>query len=103
MYTALATLKFQAKPRFGIYGRFEWFQDPQGFMTGTFRDWTGKLTGYKLWGLTAGVEYKPTNSSYVRLEGRDLTMDYNQLIFYRNGYFNNYRMEVMLNMGVTFK
>jgi len=65
-------------------------------------DNTGARTGYKLWGVTAGIEYKPTEESYVRLEGRRLQMDKNQFIFDYNGSLYNDRYEVMVNAGVTF-
>jgi hypothetical protein len=102
MYSAIITLKYQATNRYGIYTRGEWFQDPQGFMSGVFTDWNNKKTGYKISGLTAGIEYKPSSNSYVRLEGRILVADYNQLIFYHNGQVYNYRLEGMLHTGITF-
>jgi hypothetical protein len=102
MYSGLATVKYQWTGKFAVYGRGEVFSDPDGYMSTIITDYTGKQTGYKLWGITAGLEYKPTDESYIRLEGRRLQMDKNQYIFNYDGYLNNYRYEVMINAGVTF-
>ncbi len=102
MYSALATVKYQWTGKFAVYARGEIFQDPDGYMSAIITDYTGKQTGYKLWGITGGLEYKPTDESYIRLEGRRLQMDKDQYIFNYDGYLNNYRFEVMVNAGVTF-
>jgi len=102
MYSALATVRYQLAKRLGVYVRGEIFQDPNGYMSTIITDYTGKQTGYKLWGVTAGLEYKPTEESYVKLEGRRLQMDKNQYIFNYNGEEYNYRYEIMINAGVTF-
>ncbi len=101
MYSALATFRYQVKPKFALYTRGEVFQDPDGWMSGVIKDYTGKLTGLKVWGVTVGAEYKPTDESYIRLEGRMLQMDKDQYIF-TNGDPKNSRFEIMVNAGVTF-
>jgi len=102
MYSALATIRYQVAKRFAIYARGEIFEDPNGYMSAIITDNTGKQTGYKLWGVTAGIEYKPTKESYVKLEGRRLQMNQNQYIFNYNGGEYNDRYEIMINAGVTF-
>ncbi len=102
MYSALATGRYQLMKKMGVYVRGEVFNDPDGYMSTIMTDYTGRKTGYKLWGATAGVEYKPTSESYVRLEGRRLQMDHDQYIYYHDGEYYNYRYEVMVNAGVTF-
>ena len=102
MYSALATARYQLLNKLAVYARGEVFNDPDGFMSTIITDYNGKKTGYKLWGATAGVEYKPTAESYVRLEGRRLQMDQDQYIYYHDGEYYNYRYEVMVNAGVTF-
>ena len=102
MYSGLATFRYQALKKFAVYVRGEVFEDPNGYMSTIFTDAVGNKTGYKLWGVTAGVEYKPTDESYIKLEGRRLQMDKNQYIFNYNGGLYNYRYEIMINAGVTF-
>jgi len=95
-------IRYQCKTKIAVYARGEFLQDPEGFMTKLIIDENRKITGYKLWGITAGVEYKPTDNSYLRLEGRNLQMDKAQEIFYWDGKTRNKRLEVMMNLGVSF-
>ena len=98
--SAILTLKYQFHSQIAGYGRFEYFSDPDGFLTGTILDAAGNTTGYKLTGYTIGLEYKMTDNSYFRLEGRDLNMDKDQKIFRTNGQDTNNRLEGMLNFGI---
>ena len=102
MSSGLATLKYQCNNKFGIYGRAEYFYDPNAIMSVRITDYTGKATGYKVAGGSLGAEYKPTPESYVRLEGRRLQMDKDQYIFNYNGSLYNNRYEIMVNAGVSF-
>lgn len=102
MITGLAIVKYQFIKKSSTYFRGELFNDPQGMMSGAFADKTGKHTGYKIGGATLGIEYKPTDNSYIRLEGRELIADKDQEIFYWNLFNTNARTELMINMGVSF-
>ncbi|HEX7414610.1 MAG TPA: outer membrane beta-barrel protein, partial [Bacteroidia bacterium] len=102
MFSALATFRYAFTSKFGIYTRGEIFNDPSGFLYGRVYDKTNKNTGLKLWGATLGAEYKPTDNSYIRLEGRQLQSDANQEIFRWNGKNTNVRQEVMIHMGYYF-
>ena len=102
MYSGVLSFKYQLKEKFALYTRGEIFNDPEGFMSVVFIDKTGLATGYKLWGATLGAEFKPTDNSYIRLEGRQLEMDSNQEIFRWNGENEDSRMEILLNMGISF-
>jgi hypothetical protein len=102
MYSGVLTFKYQARRKAAVYVRGEIFNDPNGVMTATFTDRNGYSTGPTLWGATLGFEYKPTESTYIRLEGRDLIMDPSQEIFRTNGKNVNTRMEYMVNLGVSF-
>ncbi|MFI5171755.1 MAG: outer membrane beta-barrel protein [Chitinophagales bacterium] len=102
MYSALAALKYQATTPFAIYARGEYINDTEGFMTGIIVDTENRHTGVILWGATLGVEYKPTENSYVRLEGRQLQADEAQEIFYWDGENTSSRMEFAVNLGISF-
>ena len=102
VYSAIATLKYQLKPKFGIYVRGEYFSDQDGFLTGVMVNSKGHSTGYISSGATVGMEYKPTENSFIRLEGRDLMMEADQQIFRTNGKNTNNRIEAMINIGVSF-
>jgi hypothetical protein len=102
MVSGVLGLKYQATTKFAVYARDEFFNDPQGFMSGANPDGNNKLTGYVLTGITAGVEYKPTDNSYIRLETRSLQMDAAQKIFWWDKKSRSSRMEILLNIGVSF-
>ncbi len=102
MFSALTALKYQCSEKIAVYGRGEIFNDANGFLSGIRPDKTGKLTGYKIIGMTIGGECKPTPESYVKLEGRMLQADKDQEIFYNGGSATNVRFEIMINAGVTF-
>jgi len=102
MYSGVISLKYSCCRTGAIYVREEFFNDPQGSMSGIFTDRSNKQTGYVLTGTTVGVEHRPTDNTYIRLEGRQLLMNKDQEIFYWDGYTRNYRFEVMLNMGISF-
>ena len=101
-YGGIATLKYQLHPKFGIYTRGEIFSDEDGFLSGIFTDRNNKLTGFKLWGVTAGLEYKPSDNWFIRLEGRQLQMDKAQEIFHWKGKDVSQRTEWMLHAGIIF-
>ncbi|HMG14921.1 MAG TPA: outer membrane beta-barrel protein [Saprospiraceae bacterium] len=102
MFSSIFALKYQLKPKFAVYGRVEYFNDPDGFMSTIITNDLGEGSGYKLFGGTLGVEFKPTDNSYIRLEGRQLVMDKEQKIFYWDGEASNTRSEVLFNVGVSF-
>ncbi len=102
MYSGVLSLKYQLKEKVAFYARGEMFNDPQGFMSGVMTDKKNNLTGFKLWGATLGAEYKPTDNSYLRLEGRQLQMDKEQEIFHWGKKNVTSRMEVLVNLGISF-
>jgi len=102
IYSGILTLNYKFTPKVGVYARGELFNDDNGFLSGTFKDVTGNLTGLIVKGFTLGAEYKPTENSYIRIEGRELITDDAQKIFYRDGNYSNTRTEVMANVGVWF-
>ena len=102
MGAGVASLKYQLKEKFALYGRYEMFNDPQGIMSGIIIDKNNFLTGLKMMGATIGMEYKPTESTYIKLEGRQIMMDKNQQIFHWNNTQQSTRMEILCNMGISF-
>ncbi|MCX6291143.1 MAG: outer membrane beta-barrel protein [Bacteroidetes bacterium] len=102
MVSGVIGLKYQSSSTVAMYTRGEFFSDPQGFISTLFTDTKGRLTGYKLFGITGGIEYKPTDNAYIRMESRQLIMDQAQEIFTWHGEVKNNRLEFLLNMGVSF-
>jgi len=102
MINGLFILSYDVAKKSRIYGRTEFFNDSDGCVSGIFPDNKNQLAGLKLWGFTLGGEYKPTENSYIRVEGRELVANDAQKIFYWNGENKNTRFEAMLNFGVWF-
>jgi len=103
MFSAEAVMKVQFAKRAGVYFRGEMFQDPNGFLSGTLTQEDGTTSGLKIFGLTAGLEFKPMpENSYVRLEYRMLSADTQQKIFYWGGNPTQTRHEVTVTAGVYF-
>ncbi len=102
VFSYILALRYQMSKVFGVYARGEAFSDPDGFLSGVMIDSYGYETGYELNGLTLGLECKPTESSYIRLEGRKIVMASGQDIFYSDGKNVNYRNELMVTMGIWF-
>lgn len=101
-YGTIFTLKYQCLEKFAVYGRFETLYDPTGVMVGP-DNYLSNDPSYELMGFTFGMEYKPTASSYIRLEGRELDMTGNsEDYFYSNGAYSNQRGEIMINTGISF-
>lgn len=102
IYSGILTFRYQLTQKLGVYARGELFNDANGILTAKVYDAQNKLTGFVLTGETAGLEYKISDNSYIRLEGRQIQMDKDQKIFRTDGAYTNTRTEVMLHAGVWF-
>lgn len=114
----LLTIRYQCCKKEGIYVRAERFNDagmflatPRKYITNPNDSPNSKTIteGLKLKGITLGTEYKPTDNSYLRLEGRILMAneipDKTQIIngnFWWDGKPTNNRLEIMLHSGISF-
>lgn len=102
MGSGVFILSYDITKKFRAYGRAEEYSDPNGILSGVFSDANNKMTGLKISGATAGLEFKPIDNSYIRLEGRSLFADKDQKIFRWKNKDTNKRFEVMMNFGVWF-
>ncbi len=102
IYSGIATFKYQIKPKMAVYARYEMYNDASGMLSGIIHNVKNISTGYILNGFTGGIEYKPTDNSFVRLESRYLLMDNDQKIFLTDSKATNIRTEWMMNAGITF-
>lgn len=100
LISGLAAIKYKVHPKVSLCIRGEFFNDADGFLSGTYLNSDGTVTGLKTFGVTAGIEYKPVETMYVRLESRLLnTIDEVQKIFYEN---SRHREEAALNIGFEY-
>lgn len=101
MYNALATLRYQFTEQFSATARYEIFQDPEGFISGTMINDRGNQQGLQLQGYTLGLEYRPLEQAYVRPEVRYLQAE-DKLTIFNNDFDLTTRWEVMITMGFYF-
>lgn len=86
--------------RASVYARGEIFEDSNEILTGPVENEHHELVGINLLGGTFGIEYKPLRNTFFRLESRYLHTTETESIFYREGQYYHYRVEVLGAMGV---
>lgn len=99
MYSASASIRYKFSKRVSATVRGEIFNDNDGFLSGIFTDAKGKSTGLKTYGVTFGIEVRPVENAYFRVETRYLSADPDQKIFFDN---KNSKFEVITNAGIEF-
>jgi hypothetical protein len=99
VYSGLAAFRFKPTKKFAVSVRGEIYNDENGMLSGVFTDSDGNPTGLKAFGITGGVEYRPVDNAFIRIEARFLSADSKQKIFFDN---TNTRTEVLTNLGVEF-
>jgi len=95
MYNFLITANYKIAPRWSVTGRFERFEDPDGFISGAYELSAGDETGLNLNGYTFGISYIPHPNVYLTTEARLLTTSDDLAVFENT----TSRTEVMFNMG----
>lgn len=102
MYSAIAAVKYRITPSWAVYGRGEYFSDPDEILTGPVINENHELIGLDIAGLTLGGEYKPIPNSYFRIEGRTLHADETDHVFQFQKEPSNLRYEIIAGIGVWF-
>jgi opacity protein-like surface antigen len=94
-YGLSLTARYRFTPKYSASIRGDFFQDLDATVTPLLNNGTG----IKANALTVGLEYKPLEKAYVRLEYRYVRMDAAQTIFYDN---SNIRNEATVSMGFEY-
>ncbi len=84
---------------FSVTGRFEYFNDPHGFLSGHYT-YDGKTTGLETWGYTLSGEYKPVSFGYIRVAYRYLSAQQGNKVFYSNT--TDHMRAIIITTGVRF-
>lgn len=100
--SAIIAAKYRITPSWAVYGRGEYFSDPDEVLTGPVINQNHELVGLDIVGATLGGEYKPIPNSYFRLEGRVLQTKETEKVFLLNNQVSNLRYEVIAGIGVWF-
>lgn len=101
LVSSLFAVKYRFNPKWGTYGRVEFYYDPNEILTGPVMNENHTIVGENLIGLTHGYEFKPIPNSYFRIESR---------VFKNNGerifsYYGNpsfFRLEILAGIGFWF-
>jgi opacity protein-like surface antigen len=99
VFSGLAAFRYKFSKKFSASVRGEMFSDENGMLSGIYVDSDGKSTGLKASGVTLGLEYKPAENVFVRIETRYLNADSKLKIFYNA---STSRVETTLNTAVWF-
>lgn len=102
VYSGLASLRYRFSPKFSASIRGEYYMDNDGILSGVMTDNSGKQTGLKAFGITAGFEVRPVSMAYFRVEARYLFADKDQEVFIVDGKPKNTRFEAVTNVGIEF-
>ncbi|MFM7639608.1 MAG: outer membrane beta-barrel protein, partial [Bacteroidota bacterium] len=88
--------------KYAVYARGEVFNDDNEILTGPIQNSYHQWVGINATGLNLGVEYKAMANSFLRFEGRHITLKNYEDIFFTNGNFSSQRWEWVASMGVWF-
>jgi len=99
MLSGLAGIKYKLSKKISASIRGEIFNDKYGFLSGTFTDAAGNQSGLKAFGVTLGIEVRPVDNAYFRIESRYLSADKDQKIFNEE---KNSRIEANTSIGIEF-
>lgn len=102
MFAGLLSFRYNPVPKFYLSARGEIFTDEDGIISGTYSNSNGQLAGLKASGLTFGVEYRPVDNGYVRIETRYLKTGNDLKIFSDGKNPRNFRSEYIFTTGVEF-
>ena len=99
MLSGFMMVRYRFTTHFAVTARYEYFSDPEGFLSGVYH-FNGKEHGLNMNGLTAGVEYKPVKTGYIRLEYRYLAANPGNMVFHGNK--SDVLQALTLTIGVRF-
>jgi hypothetical protein len=94
MSSALAVAHWQFAKKVAVYGRYEYFADPNKILS-----FDNNIGAY-LYGVTGGFEIKPYKNISVSLESRMLHSD--NLIFKQGSFYTNQRLEFIACVDLWF-
>lgn len=102
LYGGLFSVKYKFASKFSAMLRLETFGDKNGILSGTYMNTDSVLTGLKAGGISIGIEHKPVDNGYLRIETRYLKTNEDLKIFNINKSSRDFRTEFILSSGITF-
>jgi hypothetical protein len=83
MASGFVTARYAFFKRLSIACRYEFFHDPDGFLSGPY-NYENKVTGLSSQGYSVSLEYKPVEKAYVRCEYKFNQANKGNLVYYGN-------------------
>jgi hypothetical protein len=91
--------RFSFLRHFSVSGRYEYFHDPDGFLSGRYT-YNGTVTGLTTNGLGVSLEYKPVKISYIRLEYKYIQANSGNKVYYTGT--SDHMQALIFTTGVRF-
>lgn len=91
--------KYNFLDHFSISGRYEYYHDHDGFLSGTYT-YEGKTTGLTIHGMSVSLEYKPVKIAYIRMEYKSLQANKGNKVYYSNT--SDHLKALIFTAGVRF-
>ncbi len=99
MSSGFLQARYSFLKNFAVTGRYEMFDDPNGFLTGAY-SYDGKTTGLATSGFVFGFEYKPVRIGYMRVEYKFIQANSGNNVFYGNT--SDFMQAIVFTSGVRF-
>ena len=99
MCSGFLLARYSFLKHFAIAGRYEYFHDPNGFLTGTYT-YDGKTTGLTTNGMAVSLEYKPVKIGYIRMEYKFLHANKGNNVYYSGK--SDHMNAIVFTTGVRF-
>ena len=99
MFSGLAQVRYEFLKKFSISGRYEFFNDYDGFLSGPYT-YNGITRGLLTQGFSVSFEYKPIKIGYIRLEYRCLFAAPGNKVFFSNT--SDQMQALIFTTGVRF-
>jgi len=99
MFSGFLQARVPFAKHFAVMGRYEFFNDPDGFLS-TVYTYRGKTRGLLTYGFGFGMEYKPVQIGYIRVEYRSINSAPGNLIFHNMDSDNI--QSIIVTTGVRF-
>ena len=99
MFSGFLQSRYLFYDHFSVTGRFEFFNDPDGFLSGLY-NFNGQTRGLMTYGISLGFEYKPVKIGYIRAEYRYINSSRGNNVFHNLDSDN--MQAIVITTGVRF-
>lgn len=103
LFNALVTVRYNITSKFSTTAKAEYFNDPEGFISGIFPKANGTTGGLNWRAITLGFEYNPVENSYFRIEGRYAETPDDLQVFGTAANPSANRLELLASLGFYFE